>query len=734
MHLFLAPSPALYPPTGLKIMLVASLRADVQAVQEAKELDRQASFDHELKRAALRRASTPGSTGPPNGEFTFQSYKTLQSPALRPSAAEAMKLLHKCAADEGIQANGTQNQKDIPQVLAGFRKYDRIRETLIHELAHMEIDDHNNEFKALKSQLTLEVHEALSRRGGGRYLVLGPLDDFPAYQSELDALLVDIAAAQDVMKASAKDSGKSLKQLAAMDEGEAKDKTNGEAKDKDGAKDEGKDGQTSLSHAAIKSVSFEGNFLEAAAEAALRRLKRQKGGGGGTDSLSSSPGASQQLSSGSPGGFGASQQLRSGSPGGFGDDTQSPLRSDLDLVGEGSTGLLQGRDAFMAGPSELRDMASPLGVMKMAGLSGESDMAGPPDADMAGPSDDNMDLPEQTDVNVAGPSDDNMDLSQLPDANVAGPSDDDMDLSQLPDASVAGSSDDNMELSEQIDVNVATSSASHPSPLASPPQSAPASHPSPLASPPQSAPASHPTPPASLPQSAPASHPSPLASPPQSTPASHPSPLASPPQAAPARPDETNAPLTNNASGSDNGRGSGSGNISLGPLPQNLSESMGAAYDEVVSSKLGQAWKGLQSLVASAPQSGVALGAIQVLSNIVTNLQKFPSDPRFHQIVLSDIVTNMQKFPNDPRFHQIRLNNKAFHAKAGQFPGAVDVLLVAGFARELVPLAQPATGTEPVLKLKRKDPGLQWLVQSVIEAAQQLVVGSSSVSYAATAS
>ena len=36
--------------------------------------------------------------------------------------------------------------------LRGFRRYDRIRETLIHELTHMVWGDHDNNFKELNSQ------------------------------------------------------------------------------------------------------------------------------------------------------------------------------------------------------------------------------------------------------------------------------------------------------------------------------------------------------------------------------------------------------------------------------------------------------------------------------------------------------------------------------------------------------------------------------------------------------
>ena len=39
--------------------------------------------------------------------------------------------------------------------LRGFRRYDRIRETLVHELTHMVWADHDNNFKELNSQAPL---------------------------------------------------------------------------------------------------------------------------------------------------------------------------------------------------------------------------------------------------------------------------------------------------------------------------------------------------------------------------------------------------------------------------------------------------------------------------------------------------------------------------------------------------------------------------------------------------
>ena len=55
-------------------------------------------------------------------------------------------------ADSHISASGhvTETQTHHMQ---GFRKYARIRETLVHELTHNVWGDHDNNFKTLNSQL-----------------------------------------------------------------------------------------------------------------------------------------------------------------------------------------------------------------------------------------------------------------------------------------------------------------------------------------------------------------------------------------------------------------------------------------------------------------------------------------------------------------------------------------------------------------------------------------------------
>ena len=59
----------------------------------------------------------------------------------------------------GVNINGGQeiSLRLRTDDLRGFRRYDRIRETLIHELAHMVFSEHDNNFKELNSQLLREA-------------------------------------------------------------------------------------------------------------------------------------------------------------------------------------------------------------------------------------------------------------------------------------------------------------------------------------------------------------------------------------------------------------------------------------------------------------------------------------------------------------------------------------------------------------------------------------------------
>ena len=59
------------------------------------------------------------------------------------------------------------------RAVAGFRRYDRICETLLHELAHMRHSEHDNAFKELNSQvcgLGMDCDDRLSCTCSAYYL------------------------------------------------------------------------------------------------------------------------------------------------------------------------------------------------------------------------------------------------------------------------------------------------------------------------------------------------------------------------------------------------------------------------------------------------------------------------------------------------------------------------------------------------------------------------------------
>ncbi|KXZ55715.1 hypothetical protein GPECTOR_2g1265 [Gonium pectorale] len=253
------PTPAGLSP-GSKALLVASRAEDVVKVRASRELTGIRGFDDELKRAARRRrtaATSAASLRPPTAEYTFGDYKTWDWPGLRPPPGEAMKLLYRLANDPGILGVMAAHRYKVGLLsemppegrvgvspmcilgvninagqeislrlrtddLKGFRKYERIRETLIHELAHMEFGEHGLDFKQLNSQLGRECEAINARYSGGRSL-LDDVDSGAAADgaaSELDAawLLED---ANDVMAATARLSGRTLRQLAADSAGGA---------------------------------------------------------------------------------------------------------------------------------------------------------------------------------------------------------------------------------------------------------------------------------------------------------------------------------------------------------------------------------------------------------------------------------------------------------------------------------------------------------------------------------
>jgi hypothetical protein len=182
---------------------VADLSAAPMAAAAHAAAAREAPPEHAAQVALRRRGRAAARVILPPGPHTFAAFRALDAPpglALTPSPAAALRLLHTLAADAGIASLLSRHRwrvgllSEMPpegkvgvsescvlgynvnkgQEIAlrlrtddwrGFRRYERIRETLIHELAHMVHSEHGFPFKALNSALTVQAAAADWTRG-----------------------------------------------------------------------------------------------------------------------------------------------------------------------------------------------------------------------------------------------------------------------------------------------------------------------------------------------------------------------------------------------------------------------------------------------------------------------------------------------------------------------------------------------------------------------------------------
>ncbi|KAF7140222.1 hypothetical protein RHSIM_Rhsim06G0169800 [Rhododendron simsii] len=166
-----------------------------EILQNAKANLRIAGFEEEEKRMRQRMLDRPhGSLKLPQGQYIFCEFRTLHIPGieLSPPASEALKRMHMLAADPGIVAimnkhrwrvgimtemapvgyvgvspkcllgfNKNQGEEISLRLrtddLKGFRKYESIKKTLLHELAHMVYSEHDANFFGLDKQLNQEA-------------------------------------------------------------------------------------------------------------------------------------------------------------------------------------------------------------------------------------------------------------------------------------------------------------------------------------------------------------------------------------------------------------------------------------------------------------------------------------------------------------------------------------------------------------------------------------------------
>ncbi|KAH7689234.1 Protein involved in sister chromatid separation and/or segregation protein [Dioscorea alata] len=153
-----------------------------------------AGFDEEEKRMRQRMGRPVVSLKLPTGPYIFGNFQTLDIPGieLNPPPSEALKRMHMLACDPGIIAIMNKHRWRVgimtemapegyvgisPKCilgfnknhgeeislrlrtddLKGFRKYDSIKKTLLHELAHMVYSEHDANFYALDKQLNQEA-------------------------------------------------------------------------------------------------------------------------------------------------------------------------------------------------------------------------------------------------------------------------------------------------------------------------------------------------------------------------------------------------------------------------------------------------------------------------------------------------------------------------------------------------------------------------------------------------
>ncbi|XP_024527001.1 uncharacterized protein LOC112345127 isoform X2 [Selaginella moellendorffii] len=193
---------------GKVLRVMGALPHETVEVSGALQKDtRSLGFEEEEERAR-RRASSASATGKlPAGPYTFQDFKTLQLPGVQmtPPPPKALELLHALASDRGIIAimnkyrwrvgvlsemapeglvgispkcllgfNKNRGEEISLRLrtddLKGFRKYESIRKTLLHELAHMVHDEHDENFHQLDKLLNKESLELDWTRSRGQSL------------------------------------------------------------------------------------------------------------------------------------------------------------------------------------------------------------------------------------------------------------------------------------------------------------------------------------------------------------------------------------------------------------------------------------------------------------------------------------------------------------------------------------------------------------------------------------
>ncbi|CAO2207163.1 unnamed protein product [Urochloa humidicola] len=179
-------------------------------------------FDEEEQRLRQRSSARPQiSLKLPQGQYIFCDFRTLHLPGieLNPPPSEALKRMHMLACDPGIIAIMNKHKwrvgimtemapvgyvgvspkcilgfnKNMGEEISlrlrtddlkGFRKYESIKKTLLHELAHMVHSEHDAKFFALNKQLNEEAASLDWTKSRGH--MLSGRKIFDSYEDEFD--------------------------------------------------------------------------------------------------------------------------------------------------------------------------------------------------------------------------------------------------------------------------------------------------------------------------------------------------------------------------------------------------------------------------------------------------------------------------------------------------------------------------------------------------------------------
>ncbi|XP_009606084.1 uncharacterized protein [Nicotiana tomentosiformis] len=202
---------------GKSIRMLGVPKDEVDDILQSAKADlRIVGFDEEEKRSRQRISNgLQSSLKLPQGPYVFCDFRTLHLPGveLNPPASKALKLMHKLAADPGIVAIMNKHRWRVgimtemapegyvgvsPKCilgfnknhgeeislrlrtddLKGFRKYDSIKKTLLHEFAHMVHSEHDANFHTLDKQLNEEAAKLDWTKSRGYTLSGGSLQHY----------------------------------------------------------------------------------------------------------------------------------------------------------------------------------------------------------------------------------------------------------------------------------------------------------------------------------------------------------------------------------------------------------------------------------------------------------------------------------------------------------------------------------------------------------------------------